>query len=302
MILVTGATGFVGSHLIPRLTATGDKIRSLVRSLAKAEALKAQGVEVVQGDVTVPSSLEQAVKGVETVVHLVAILLESKGVTYDRINVQGTRNVVQAAAKAGVKRFIHMSVLGASPNPKYRYTYSKWQSEEVVRLSNLDFTILRPSVIIGEGCGLIDTLIKSLKMSPPFLAPIPGSGKVQLQPIWVGDVVTCTIQAIKEGGRSGQTHEIGGPEYLTYEQVLDTVMHILRMKRVKVHIPLLLMRPAVMVMERVLSNPPVTVGALQQLDLDSITDLDSVECHFNFKPRAFIHALDYIKPPGLLRL
>lgn len=296
MILVTGATGFVGGHLISRITETGDEIRCLVRSLAKAEALKAQGVEVVQGDVTVPSSLEQAVKGAEAVIHLVAVIREKKEITYDRINVQGTRNMVQAAAKSGVKRFIHMSGLGASPNPKYRFTYSKWQGEEAVRSSNLDFTILRPSVIFGEGCGLIDGLIQSLKLSPPFLAPIPGSGKARFQPIWVGDVATCTIQAIKSG-RSGQTYEIGGPEHLTYEQMLDTIKHILRMKLIKVHIPLPLMRPAVMVMGKVLPNPPVTLTELKQLDLDNTTDLDSVERHFGFKPLALSHGLDYIKPP-----
>lgn len=297
MILVTGGTGFVGSHLVPRLAETGNRVRCLVRTPAKAETLQAHGVELVLGDVTNLSSLEQAMPGVDTVIHLVAIIRENKEVTFNRVNVQGTRNVVQAALRSGVKRFIHVSVLGANPNPKYRYTYSKWQGEEAVRSSHLDFIIFKPSVMFGRGAGLTDRLIQSL-MIFPFLAPIPGSGEARFQPIWVEDVAACIVQALK-GGKTGQTYEIGGPEHLTYQQMLDTVIHILGIKRIKVHIPLPLMRPAVMAMEKVMPNPPVTLVELGQLELDNTTALNSVERLFGFKPLALSHGLDYIKPPSL---
>lgn len=295
MIFVTGGTGFVGSYLVPRLADTGDRVRCLVRSQAKAKILQAYGVEPIPGDVTSLHNLEQAMPGVDTVIHLVSVIRESKEVTFNRVNVQGTRNTVQAAAGSGVKRFIYISVLGANPNPKYGYTYSKWQGEEAVRSSHLDFTIFRPSVMFGQGAGLTDRLIQSLMMFP-FLAPIPGSGKARFQPIWVEDVATCIVQTLK-GGKTGQTYEIGGPEHLTYEQMLDTVIHILGIKRIKVHIPLPLMRPAVMAMEKVMPNPPVTLVELAQLELDNTTDLDSVEHLFGFKPLALRHGLDYIKPP-----
>ncbi|MCL0057825.1 complex I NDUFA9 subunit family protein [Dehalococcoidales bacterium] len=288
MILVTGGTGFVGSHLVPRLVEIGERVRCLVRSRAKL-----QGVELRLGDVTNLSSLEQAMPGVETVIHLVSVIRESKDATFDRINVQGTKNVVQAAQKSGVKQFIHMSALGATPNPKYRYTYSKWQGEEVVRSSHLDFVIFRPSVIFGRGAGLTDRLVQSLMMFP-FLAPVPGSGKARFQPIWVEDVVTCIVQVLK-GEKTGQTYEIGGPEHLTYQQMLDTIIQILGIKRIKVHIPLLLMYPAVMIMEKVTPNPPVTLVELAQLELDNTTDLNSVERYFGFKPLALRDGLDYIK-------
>jgi len=181
MILVTGGTGFVGSHLVPRLAETGDRVRCLVRSPAKAEILQAQGVEPIPGDVTNLHRLEPAMPGVDTVIHLVSVIRENKDVTFNPVNVQGTRNVVQAAAGSGVKRFIYMSVLEANPNPKYRYTYSKWQAEEAVRSSHLDFTIFRPSVMFGQGSGLTDRLIQSLMMFP-FLAPCLAQGKPASSP------------------------------------------------------------------------------------------------------------------------
>ena len=293
MIFVTGGTGFVGNHLVPRLVETGDKVRCLVRDKAQAETLQAYGVELVAGDVTSLQTLEWAMRDVETVIHLVAVIREGKGITFTEVNVQGTRNVVQAALGSGVKRFIHMSALGVNSDPKYRYTYSKWQGEEAVRSSNLDFIIFRPSVIFGPGSGFTVQLIRSLNMFP-FVAPVPGSGRACFQPIWAGDVADCIVQALKDG-KTGQTCEIGGPEHLTYEQMLDTVIDVLGIKRIKIHLPLSLMRPAVMAMEKVLRNPPVTRVELAQLEVNNTTDLNSVERLFGFKPLPLSQGLEYIK-------
>mgnify|MGYP001436322068 CR=1 FL=1 len=293
MVLVIGGTGFVGSHLIPRLVEVGEKVKCLDRGLARAETGKVSGVELVLGNVTNLLSLKEAMSGAESVVHLVAILRENKGTTFDGVNVGGTKNVVQAALSSGVKQLIHIGALGASPNPRYRYTYSKWQGEEAVRSSNLDYTILEPSIMFGTGAGFITRLVRSLKMFP-FLAPVPGSGRTRFQTIWVEDTVTCILQALK-GGKSRQTCRIGGPEYLTYEQMLDATMSALGAKRIKVHLPLPLMRPVAVVMEKVLRSPPVTSGELRQLEVDNITDLDAVERQFGFKPLALSQGLDYLK-------
>ncbi|MBA7663048.1 3 beta-hydroxysteroid dehydrogenase/Delta 5--_4-isomerase [subsurface metagenome] len=292
MILVTGGSGFVGSHLIPRMVESGHRIRCLVPR--PAEGLRGRGVEVVMGDVTDPESLKTAMSGVEAVVHLVGILRESRGASFSGVNVQGTRNVLQAAQDSGVKRFIHIGVLGASPDPRYGYLYSKWLGEEAVRSSQLDFTILRPAAMFGAGAGFINRLAGSLKMFP-LLAPIAGPGKSRFQPIWVEDVVTCILKAL-QGGKIGQSCEIGGPEHLTYEQMLDTVMQALGKRWLKIHVPLVLMRPAVMVMEKLVGDLPVTLGELDQLELDSITDLDSVERQFGFRPLPLSQGLDYLRP------
>ena len=305
MILVSGGTGFVGSYLIPRL-ASGEKghgkIKCLVRDPEKsrAQALREQGVDLAPGDVTRPQSLREAMQDADTVIHLVAIIRESKAATFHGVNAQGTGNMVEAALASGVKRFIHVSALGASPDPGYRYTYSKWQGEEALRSSNLGYTIVRPSVIFGQGYGysFVDSMIRSLNMLP-LIAPLPGGGKTRFQPIWVEDVVSCIIGVLHDRGKgceNGKTYDIGGPEHLTYREMLDAVIHALGARRVRVNIPITLMRLVVTAMERAMSNPPVTSVELKQMDLDNTTDLDSVERHFGFKPAALSEKLSYIMP------
>ena len=293
MILVTGSSGFVGSHLLPRLVGAGYKVRCLVRLPAEAVAVEAMGATAVTGDVTDPASLRGALSGVESVVHLVAVLREGRGATFSRVNVEGTGNVVAAAREASVKRFIHIGAMGAGDRPRYVYFHSKWQGEEIVRTSGLDFTVFKPGAMFGKGAGFIDKLANSVSMFP-LLAPIAGSGRTRFQPLWVEDLATCILAALK-GDKIGQTCEIGGPQHLTYEQILDAVMAALGKKRLKIHVSVLLMRPAVGLMERILGDPPVTNVELKALEMDNIGALDSVESQFGFKPLELAKGLDYLK-------
>lgn len=294
MIFITGGSGFVGRHLIKRLTDAGHGVRCLVRRQAAVESMAAAGAEAVLGDVTDSARVTEAMRGAESVVHLIAILRESRGATFEAINVQGTKNIVAAAQQAGVKKFVHIGALGATADPEYGYPYSKWQGAEAVRTSGLDFTVLEPSVFFGPGAGFIEMLLGTLKMMP-LVAPIAGSGRNLFQPLWVEDVVSCIIKSL-QGDKSRQTCEIGGPEHLSYEQVFDAVMAARGIKRLKIHLPLPLMRPAVAVMERLLTNPPVTSGELKSLKRDNITDLDAVEKQFGFKPLPLSQGLGYLRP------
>ena len=296
MILVSGGTGFVGSYLVPRMVQGGQKVRCLVRSSARTQALREWSVELASGDVTEYRTVREAMEGADAVVHLVAIIRESKQATFDSVNVHGTRNMVQAAEECGVTRFVHLSALGASNNPRYRYTCSKWQGEEAVRASHLDFVILRPSAIFGRAYGrsFIDSVTRSLRLFP-FVAPVPGSGKTRFQPIWVEDVAACIVKALEwEAGR--RTYDIGGPEHLSYEQILDAVLGALGERRAKLHMPVSLLRLMVPAMEAVMSNPLLSSVELSQLELDNTTCLGSVERHFGFKPLALRQGLDYIRP------
>jgi NADH dehydrogenase len=288
MVLVTGGTGFLGSGLLPKLTKAGHKVRCLVRSQANAEVLRSTGVEVALGDVTIRESLRKPIDGVDIVIHLVAVIREENG-TFFEINVKGTRNMVEVARESGVSQFVYMSALGAGRNSRYRYTYSKWQAEEIVRASNLKWIIFRPSVMFGRGSGFIDRMLRSSTLIP-FIAPIPGSGKTRFQPVWVEDVTSCVLQSL---GRKlpGQTYE-----NLSYEETLDIILCALEIKRAKIHIPMSLMKQAVKILEKFMSNPLVTSAELAQLDLDNITDLDSVERCFGFKPLAFSNALNEWRP------
>lgn len=284
MILVTGATGFVGRHLVKALIKDGVPVRCLARPAGTAGPLL-HGAEIVRGDVTDPSTLGAACAGVDGVIHLVAVIREKGEATFEKVNVQGTRNLVAAAEVAGARRFIHMSALGAREDPAYRYVYSKWLAEEAVKQSSLNWTVFRPSLIYGEGFGFFDRLIQSLKMFPPPFAPVPGGGKTRFQPVAVEDLVRCVLLSLNDSAFSGKICELGGPEHLSYAQMLDALTDTMGTRRIKVPVPIPLMRVVAPLMGMLLKDPPVTPVELKQLDQDNITDLNAVEKNFGFQPR-----------------
>ena len=293
MILVTGASGFVASHLIPRLLKDGHQLRCLVTNEAEGARIKAPGVELAIGNITDPESLRAAASGVDIVIHLVAVIRESGRNTFQRVNVEGARNMVEAAKGAGVKRFIHMGALGATPDPAYKYLNSKWLGMEAVRNSGLDFSMLQPSVMFGEGAGFIASLVRSIRMAP-FIVPIAGDGQTKLQPIWVGDVVSCVMKLVA-GEKRGETCQIGGPEILTYDAMIDEIMRALGEKKTKIHVPRGLMKPGVAVMDALLSNPPVTMVEFKSMEIPNTTEPEAVEKQFGFKPKRLRDGLSYLK-------
>src|SRR5574337_1864296 len=186
MILVTGGTGFVGSHLIRRLRKEGRSVRALVRNPEKARTLADLGAEVAPGDISDAVSLEKACAGAERVIHLVGIIQEAPGATFRGVHVEGTRNLLQAAKKAGVRHFFYQSALGTRAGAKSEYHRTKWQAEELVAASGIPFTILRPSLIYGPGDQFTLRLADIIKLSP--VLPVIGSGASKIQPIYIDDV------------------------------------------------------------------------------------------------------------------
>lgn len=296
MILVTGGTGFVGKHLVRKLIERGYQVRLLVRNLTAAKNGLPKGLDVIKGDVTDISTIREAFVGVEVVINLVAIIRELEDMTFEKVNAEGTLNSVIAAQEAGVKHFIQLSALGAVDNPALRYAYSKWQGEESVRQSGLGWTIIRPSVIYGEGFGFFDRLIQSIKMSPPPIIPVPGKGTTLFQPIAVEDVVRCILAVLEKPSMSGQIYEIGGPEHLSYEQMLDMIILSRGIKRIKIKIPMFLVNIVVPIMEKIIKDPPVTMEELKQLQYDNIADIDSVQNSFGFEPKPLIEGIKYLTP------
>jgi len=292
MIFITGGSGFVGRHLIKRLTDEGQKVRSLAMTQSEAENLVRAGAEVVRGDITNYEAIQTGMQNAESAVHLVAIIRERGPATFEAVNVQGTMNVVKTATEAGIKKLVHIAALGNTPDPRYAYLNSKWRAAEAVRALKLDYTVFEPSVLFGPGAGLIEALLGTLKMAP-FFVPIVGAGKTLFQPFWVEDLVSCIVRALG-GEKSRETCQVGGPQHLTYEQVLDEVMAAKGVKRLKVHLPLWLMRPMVSLMGKILKNPPITKGELKSLEIDTITDLDAVEKQFGFKPLPLSKGLGFL--------
>lgn len=294
-MLITGGTGFVGGHLVHRLRQDGLSVRAMVRNPAGARKLKDLGVEVVAGDIADKDSLDASTKGVERVIHLVGIIQEAPGVTFRGVHVEGTRNLLEAAKRAGVRHFFYQSALGARPGAKSEYHKTKWEAEELVRQSGIPYTILRPALIYGSGDLFTIRLSDMLKTSP--VMPIIGSGSSKIQPIYIDDVVECISKVIKGDAYLHEIYELCGPEQLSYEEVTYAIAEAMGLRRPALHIPLLLLKPAARILEAVLPKPPVTTDQLIMLQEDNVCVMSDIRDAFGIEPMAFRDGLKkFIKP------
>ncbi|MBI5789041.1 MAG: complex I NDUFA9 subunit family protein [Candidatus Schekmanbacteria bacterium] len=283
MILIIGGTGFVGKHLVERLRDTGKKIRCLVRS-DKADYLSASGIETVKGDILDPASLDKAMIGCDAVIHLAGIWRADMK-TYKAVHIQGTANAVNAARKAGVKRFIYISAMGVSLGIRTGFYLTKGESENAVKKSGLDYTIFRPAVIIGKGDEFTTALVAMIKQAP--VIPVIGSGQVKLQPLWVNDLVDCLIKALDRPQTIGQTYDIAGPDVLTYNQILDELMQVLELPRRKVFLPMFMVSPAICMAEIFIRNLPITHDQLKIMSVDNVRDISKTVKDFDLKQTGF---------------
>jgi NADH dehydrogenase len=300
MLLVTGAAGFVGSRLVTRLAQAGERPHALARDASKArKVLPTEGYDLFTGDTALPSTLEAALAGVDTVIHTAFITADRKqgpGVDYYKTNVVGTHNLVAAARRTGVKRIIVLTGLGTKLDKPGSYMQGRYEAVQVARESGLAWSALGPSVIFGRGAAFFKGL-SDLIRSMPGIVPMIGNGKVEFQPIWVEDVATCLIKMAREPERyDGRMIDVGGPEVYTYAQILDLLMAKLDKRRIKVPGPIPLASLGVGVMELVLPKPPVTRAAITLFESPNVTDIDSVQKNFGFTPRSLKSYLDENPP------
>ncbi len=292
-VMVTGATGFLGRRVVQALLDRGKDVRCLVRSPGAEAMFDQDRVDVHYGSVTDPASLRAAFYDLDEVVHLVAVIRERGGATFIRINVEGTRNVLKAAEEAGVQRFVHLSAIGAQENPGMRYLYSKWVAEQLVFSSDIPYTILRPSLLFGEGDEFMNALAGLIRTTP--LVPVIGNGKNEFQPVSVEDVARCVVNAIDNPRLRNQRVEIGGPQRLTYNQIVDEVAFTMGAKRLKLHIPVALMRFPVWLTEKLFSKPPVTQDQLAMLQVPNYPESDTIQSVFRFSPKTVRGNITYVR-------
>lgn len=290
MILITGATGYIGRQLVARLVAEGEKPRCLVRDMKRAaELLPADRVELVQGDITNATSLTAAVQGVDTIIAAAFMTADRKpspGNNYQETNVIGTHNLVEAAQTANVQRIIVVSGLGTKPDRPGSYMQGRYLAEKMVIESGLQWTVLRPSVLFGKNAPFIKGLADLIKSAP--VLPLIAGGHIKFQPISVEDVVTILTKILADpAGTANKIYTVGGPAQYSFRQVLDLLLQAMKKKRLKVYTPLLLVGIGATVMEGILPKPPLTRAALTLFTFDNITDLDSVERDFDFVPQSF---------------
>lgn len=229
MILVTGAGGFIGFRLVEAL-AEEHEVRGLIHDAAEERRVRAAGAEVHVGDVTDPASLDGAFDDVERVVHLAAVIRPPA--RFGPVNVEGSRNVVEAAKAAGVDRFVQMSVLGADPDADHPYLASRGRAEQAVRDAGIDAAVVRASLVYGPGDHVV-SLLSEMAQGP--VTPVPGDGRVRLAPIRVEDAVACLVRIV-EGDRTGLV-EIGGPDALSYEELVEAVVARVNPRSRVMHVP-----------------------------------------------------------------
>jgi NADH dehydrogenase len=242
-------------------------------------------VQFVEADVTKPDTLDTALEGVEAVIHTVAIAIEKGGRTYEQINDQGTVHMVDAALRHGVKRFINISQLGASPDLPYRFLASKGRAQAYVAQSDLDWTAFRPSVIWGPEDEFANTFARLVPLTP-IIFPIIGGEEAKFQPVWVEDVASSVLAALEDHSTYGQEFELGGPEVLTLEEIERRTMEAIGARRWMIPFPMFILSIAVRMMETLLPNPPVTRSLLELLAVSNVTSNNALE-KFVQDPRAF---------------
>lgn len=234
-VFVTGATGFVGGAIVQQLQKEGHSVRMLVRNKSVGEMRERAGAEIQIGNVLDPESLQGALKGIDAVIHLVGIISEVGQSTFENIHVRGTRNVVVAAKEQGVKRFVHMSALGTRANAVSRYHKTKWEAEEIVRGSGLEFTIFRPSLIFGPRDMFVNLFAKIICRSP--IVPILGRRKAKFQPVAIETVADAFVKSLAEVRAVGHTFDLAGPERFTMSEIIDQILAVMKRKRLKMQIP-----------------------------------------------------------------
>lgn len=301
-ILVTGASGFVGSWTIPVLLDAGHRVVALDRTpeagrlvLDRLPAGARERVEVRIGDVTKPATLGPALDGVDAVLHLAAIPRDFNGGADLRlVNTEGTRAVVVAMTEAGVQRLVHMSAMGVEDDPALHYASSKARAEAIVRVSSLDWTILKPSLQFGEGDGFFN-IIASLARLSPGVIPVPGDGTSRFQPIHVGDVARVVARAFDDEATVGRAYELGGPRLWTYREITAEVLRAMGKRRLILPMPVPLIRLVAGTAEFVHLPFPVATDQLRQLKLDNIGPLGVVDEAFGFTPRDLEGHLGYLR-------
>ena len=286
MILVTGASGFVGHHVVRELAEAGMRVRAMVRSARGAQALEGVDCELVRGDVTDPASLRAAARGMRTIVHLVAIL-EGSPAAFERVMAVGTGNLVEAARESDVRRIVLMSALGTGPGATVPYFRAKWAAEQAVASSGVDHAVLRPSFVFGVDGGALPRLLRVARLAP--VTPVIGPGTQRIQPIWIDDLARGVRIAVEAEGTAAP-FELGGPETVTWSELWRRLKTSLGTRRPTVHVPFWLARGPAALLERIpptlltrdqlrmLEGPDnaVTDGgaSMRRLGLDGLVGLD----------------------------
>ncbi|MGD8253259.1 MAG: complex I NDUFA9 subunit family protein [Syntrophobacterales bacterium] len=256
-VFVTGSTGFVGNHVLHELVQKGHQVRALVRPGSEHKLKRPDDVETIAGTVDEVADLIQGMLGCDAAIHLVGIIraFPSQDITFEKMHTEATANVIEAAKEAKVPQLLHMSALGAREDGPTPYLTTKFAAEELVRQSGLNYTIFRPSLIFGRGG---DAITMFGDMVKKYVVPIIGDGQYRFQPVSVTTVAQGFEKALDPETAKEQTLDVGGPDNVTFDEIIDTLARVMGKSIVKIHMPVLPLRLATSALQHAPGYPLTT--------------------------------------------
>ncbi len=294
-IVVAGATGFVGDGIVNNLRSAGHELIAIVHSPRSGEDLRANHPEITQviadvSDDAAIRSVEGAFAGSDTLVYLPGLLRQfpKQGRTFQKVHVEGVRTLLASATRSGISRWVQMSALGTRANAVTEYFKTKWQAEELVRASALDWTILRPSIVFGttptKKISFVNEIAKVTRTAP--LLPIFGDGNYRMQPIALEVVADAVAKALNQKETIHQSYDLGGPEKIAYEEIMRLISRAEGKNKPVVHIPFGLVEFMASLLDR-FAVFPFTRDQLTMLKEENIVHDPAREREFNeiFHPR-----------------
>lgn len=290
-VFLTGGTGFVGSEVLRQLVSAGHSVRALVRDGSEDKLAVPDGVEIHSGDITDAASMVGGLEGCDAVIHLVGIIREfpGRGVTFKKMHVVATENVLEAAEEQGVSRYLHMSSNGTRARSNTGYHRTKWQAEELVRNSNLEWTIFRPSLIFAPGSEFVHMLSEVIRRLP--VVPVIGDGQYRMQPVALGEVASSFVRALEMPETIGKTYHLGGGESYSYDEILDLTSQAMgKGLATKLHQPLFMIKPLIKVMQSS-ALFPITSDQLTMLVEGNICDPTDWQNTFGMKARSYAEGI-----------
>lgn len=295
MILVTGGTGFIGKALTAQLVESGHPVRLLLRPAPRTPDLpRGVPVEAAICSLNDERGLRAALVGVDTIYHLAGVERRGAYANLLDVDIKGTQAIAQAARLAGVERFIYLSHLGADRASAYPVMKAKAIAEEQIRRSGVDYTIIRSAIVYGENDGFTTGLARLLH-GLPFIFLLPGDGQVLLQPLWVKDLAACLAWTIDDDDTRNQLYEVGGPEYLSLQQVVELVMSVTGAQRSLVNVRPPYLRGVTVTLESLFPGSPVSVYWLDYLATNRTCSIDTLPRAFKLLPARMNQQLDYLR-------
>lgn len=301
MILVTGATGFIGRALVRQLSETGQEVRVLLRPSPRSPRLpKGVPVEVSVVSLNDERGVRAALRGVHHIYHLASAESQGRGGSLLTTDIEGTRTLVQAAKDAGVERLIYLSHIGADRASAFPIQKAKGIAEEHIRRSGVPFTIIRSAVVFGPEDNFTNNIARIARIIP-FFFPIPSDGRMLLQPLWVEDLVTALTWTLQNTDTVNQTFEIGGGEYFTLRQVIETIINVTHTRRAFLQLPPPYMRALFVILDPLFPRANISTYWLDYIAVNRTCPVENLPRTFGLMPARFAYRLEYLARKPLIQ-